>query len=354
MGAGKTTALARLAPFLADQGLRVVIITNDQGRHLVDTAALRARHLQTSEVTGGCFCCRFDALLEQCRFRGADAPDVYLAEAVGSCADLAATVAAPLARLHGDRFTVAPLSVLVDSAQAGAMLGLDARRTFSETVRYLWLKQMEEADFLVLNKCETLPVAAIDELRATLRERFPSAALFPVSAQKGDGLEAWFRRVMMDEGRPRPPIALDYDRYAAGEASLAWFDATAELRNAEAFDADRLLLDLAEKICGALQQGAARLAHLKIALASPREDRQSDFALVQATETLPPQVGQRLAGPTRAGELTINLRAETDPGPLPALVWNALAASAPPHLRWEPRFQQCFRPGRPIPTHPRA
>ena len=43
LGAGKTTAVSRLAAHLSAQGLRVGLITNDQGNQLVDTAMLVSR-----------------------------------------------------------------------------------------------------------------------------------------------------------------------------------------------------------------------------------------------------------------------------------------------------------------------
>ena len=64
LGAGKTTAVARLAQRLTGQGLRVGLITNDQGSELVDTAMLRSRGFATEEISGGCFCCRFDSLVD--------------------------------------------------------------------------------------------------------------------------------------------------------------------------------------------------------------------------------------------------------------------------------------------------
>jgi len=55
-----------------------------------------------------------------------NAPDVFLAEPVGSCTDLRASVAYPLRRLYGDRFSVAPLSVLVDPIRTLRILGRTA------------------------------------------------------------------------------------------------------------------------------------------------------------------------------------------------------------------------------------
>src|SRR5438093_8396500 len=86
LGAGKKTAVARLARQLAGQGRRVGLITNDQGRNLVDTTMLRSQGFATEEIAGGCFCCRFNSLMEAAqRLSEHDRPDILIAEPVGSC-----------------------------------------------------------------------------------------------------------------------------------------------------------------------------------------------------------------------------------------------------------------------------
>jgi G3E family GTPase len=64
LGAGKTTAVSKLARWLADQSRRVGLITNDQGSQLVDTTVLASRGFPVEEIPGGCFCCRFNSLVE--------------------------------------------------------------------------------------------------------------------------------------------------------------------------------------------------------------------------------------------------------------------------------------------------
>ena len=59
LGSGKTTAIIGAAKELIRRGKKVGIITNDQGKYLVDTAFFRAENIPTMEVTGGCFCCNF-------------------------------------------------------------------------------------------------------------------------------------------------------------------------------------------------------------------------------------------------------------------------------------------------------
>src|SRR6185503_1191509 len=115
LGAGKTTAVGKLARELSEQGYRIGLITNDQGRNLVDTTMLRSQGFATEEIPGGCFCCRFNSLVDAAeRLTASSRPEIFIAEPVGSCTDLAATVTYPLRRLYQDNFTVAPISVLVD------------------------------------------------------------------------------------------------------------------------------------------------------------------------------------------------------------------------------------------------
>ena len=138
LGAGKTTSVVRLAERLTKQGLRVGLITNDQGSGLVDTAMLRSRGFATEEIGGGCFCCRFNSLVDAAnKLTAATRPDVFIAEPVGSCTDLVATVTYPLRRIYGDNFLIAPLSVLVDPIRALRVFGLEEGGKFSEKVLYI-------------------------------------------------------------------------------------------------------------------------------------------------------------------------------------------------------------------------
>src|SRR5205807_9602078 len=118
------------------------IILNDQGGELVDTRMAEAAGFTAREITGGCFCCRFsDFIAATERFPASGYPDVILAEPVGSCTDLSATILQPIKRYYGDRFQLAPLTVLVDPARAQETLGPDA----DPVVAYLFRKQIAEA-----------------------------------------------------------------------------------------------------------------------------------------------------------------------------------------------------------------
>src|SRR5258706_40172 len=59
LGAGKTTAILKLARLLRSRGLRTGLITNDQSVGLVDTAVVPTDLFPAEEITAGRFCFRF-------------------------------------------------------------------------------------------------------------------------------------------------------------------------------------------------------------------------------------------------------------------------------------------------------
>ena len=74
------------------------MVTNDQGHALVDTQLCSSEIDDVTEITGGCFCCRYDDLEAALVAAEAQGATVAVAEAVGSCTDLIATVLSPLSR----------------------------------------------------------------------------------------------------------------------------------------------------------------------------------------------------------------------------------------------------------------
>jgi len=349
LGAGKTTAIARLARRLTDQGKRVGLITNDQGDRLVDTALLRAKGFPVEEITGGCFCCRFNSLQEAARNLTRESrPDVFIAEPVGSCTDLVATVAYPLRRIYGDRFSIAPLSVLIDPVRAMRILGLEKTgRSFSEKVVYVYRKQLEEADVVFINKTDLLSDPQHVRLESAVRESFPKAEVFAGSARNGIGVEPWLEYILASEGREAGSIDLDYDAYAEGEALLGWLNGTVSLRAARPFDANETIVRLARLVREGLERDGKEIAHLKMTL-----DEGGMLSVVSLVRTDgDPDLRESLLDRIVRGELIINLRAEADPELLKAVVESAVGSLAGEGIAATWEHVERFRPARPAPTY---
>jgi G3E family GTPase len=351
LGAGKTTSILRFAEWLTARGLRVGLVTNDQGGGLVDTALAQAHHMPVEEIVGGCFCCRFTSLVEAAEALVRDtAPDVLIAEPVGSCTDLVATVSLPLERIYGDRFTVAPVSVVVDPLRAERVLGL-APVSLSEHVAYIYKKQLEEAEIVVLNKCDLVDAPRLARLRSALAAVAPQAVILECSARAGIGLEPWFERLLADRSQAAAIAEIDYDEYAYGESLLGWLNAEVRIgaADAEEYDGTALLLEIMTHIRAALDRDGHEIAHMKGTLSVEGDPYELAAAnLVRTADA--PAVSHRLAEPVDIGRLLVNLRAEAAPENLEAAVRAALDAVAT-RLPCEIVHLEHFRPGRPVPTH---
>lgn len=351
LGAGKTTAVGALANHLVQQGLRVGLITNDQGSELVDTAMLRARGFQTEEITGGCFCCRFATLADAARkLSAATRPDVFIAEPVGSCTDLVATVTYPLRRLYGDAFTVAPLNVLVDPVRAERLFGFAEGGKFSDKVAYIYRKQLEEADLLVITKTETLDATRLERLRARLAEECPHAEVLAVSIRTGAGVAEWFEKITSCEQQARATMAVDYELYAEGEALLGWLNATIQIAGEPAFDSKMVLKSFASEIQHLLAARGGEIAHLKMTL-SPDAGLGDIAAISLVRSDFVPELSLTLDAPVSSGQLILNCRAEAAPEEIRDVVRAAVANLNIGGVTARLEHLEYFRPGKPEPTH---
>src|SRR3954468_12295442 len=295
LGAGKTSAILKLAAYLSGKGKRVGLITNDQSIDLVDTARVKAAGFPVEEITGGCFCCKFDSLIKASKqLTRSTAPDVFIAEPVGSCTDLKATVSYPMRQLYGDAYRVAPLSVLVDPHRVARILGLvEGGGKFSEKVVYVYRKQLEEAEVLVVNKVVLLESALRQRIVAALNEQFPNAEVHEVSTVSGEGLTAWFDRIAGGDLGHAKSMDVDYDVYADGEALLGWLNTRVRLAADTEFDGNAFLMDVAAGLQKRLVARGIEIAHLKMTLAP---DEGPDLGSISLTRSDgPPQATHSLA-----------------------------------------------------------
>ncbi len=350
LGAGKTTAIGRLARHYVDQGLNVGIVTNDQAYNLVDTEALKAQGFQVGEVPGACFCCKFNDLVETAEgLQKEQVPDVIIAEPVGSCTDLVATVIEPLRHLYGDQYEIGPLAVLL-KPEHGQKILRNQSLGFSPKAAYIFLKQIEEADVVVLNKIDKLSIDERQELVELVGQRFPGKQVLATSARTGDEFEALIEAVSQTAAPHKTLMDVDYDVYAEGEAELGWLNCQARLVAADQqkFSLDQLLLDLVNFMHRELANVNGEAAHLKVMGQSGNEPAIVNLVGGGAEVELSLESGVH----TDQAELIVNARVATSPEELEELVRRSVDATATQYgLTSEVTGVQRFRPGRPVPTH---
>ncbi|HLI69728.1 MAG TPA: GTP-binding protein [Ktedonobacteraceae bacterium] len=271
LGAGKTTLILQAAQMLQAQGVSVAIITNDQGNDLVDTALASEQHIPAIEVPAGCFCCRFDALVDAAqKLERETSPAIILAEPVGSCTDLNATVVLPLELMYREHYTVAPLTILVDAQRLLHFVRRGAGHELHSDLAYLFTKQIEEAERVLLNKCDLLLEEELDFLCKWLQIYCPGIQIRPIAAQSGEGIAPWITDMLVAPARSRPVLDLDYARYGQAEARLGWFNAGGTLSGERHTHAQDWAEQMLETLVNALETARLPIAHIKLFLEAPQ------------------------------------------------------------------------------------
>lgn len=340
LGSGKTTLIMQAAQHLQRRGLRVGVITNDQAGDLVDTAMVRQAQLPVVEVVGGCFCCRFPDLWQAVETLMQEVnPHVILAEPVGSCTDLAATIVRPMRRYHAEHVRVAPLTVLVDATRSW--------QAAPAAVQYLHEQQLREAEVVLVSKADVLSPAQQQYALHSWRQRCPHADVRLHSSGDSLALMSWLARVEMAPGNPRVLTDIDYTAYADAEAALAWLNATVQLQSTRPFSVQVWMAAAVHQLNNLLQQYDAWLAHVKMHVETTHGVAKLSLLTGDAPLTWDQQPPESAVWQAR---VTLNARVVTTPGILRE-VWQTWLVLMPRHIH--PQVVQCdvFAPDAPQPTY---
>jgi Ni2+-binding GTPase involved in maturation of urease and hydrogenase len=347
LGSGKTTAIIGASQLLMAQGKRVGVVTNDQGRYLVDTAFLSSS-LPTVEVTGGCFCCNYDDLQARLdQLQASAQPDVIFAESVGSCADMVATVLKPLLTLHHGDNAPTSFSVFADSRLLRLRL-LGESLPFNDDVVYIFDKQIEEASLVVINKIDLISFSDRDELVGLAQQRFTGKTLLAQNSRDPASLAHWVEMISSGAAAlPAQSLEIDYQRYGEGEARLAWLDEEIILNVADGLGKDGVSYFLTA-VQSALQGQGAAVGHLKTLIRAGAVEVKVSLPTLQDKDwqsQIPDLAESKV-------NLMLNARVEMPAATLRQLVRRALDETAA-HcgLTYHESGVAYFHPSFPKPTH---
>jgi G3E family GTPase len=342
LGAGKTTLITKVAKAVQDSGRNIGVIMNDQGTDLVDSQYSCAQGLETCDVQGGCFCCRFpdfmnnaDNLIKKVK------PELIIAEPVGSCTDLLATVIGPLKVVYAERFSVAPLMIMVDASR------IIAEGVNEETLGGLLRKhQIQEAEYVILSKSDLIRPGDIKKIRAAVKEVNGSAIMIPYSAIYGVGFERIMKVIDSKKTSNRSPKDIDYDLYAKAEAELGWYNGKFEFTAKEKMDS----YDLATKVLGRMSEeyDPSSIAHAKVFIES--SSNAVKMSQVGSNLTVDAVKGSRYS--TGNVQLLVNARVVSSPEKLRSTVRKSVDEAAEAMgLKIDSFKDDCFSPSPPKPYY---
>ena len=219
---------------------------------------------------------------------------------------------------------------------------------FSPKAEYIFRKQLEEADFLIINRLDELTVEQVNELTTLLQEQFPGRPIVRISARTGAGFDQLCDFLDQRGAFGQRVMELDYDVYAEGEAELGWLNSQVVVDAPHEFPLDNLLVDLIDRLRRRFDAVGAETAHLKsIGL------WEGFYGVANLVSSFtPPELSLPSNCQVKQAHVVVNARVAIDPELLAQMVRDEVAAAAAA-LTLTHRIEtlQSFRPGRPVPTH---
>jgi len=348
LGSGKTTAIIAAAKYLISQGKKVGVVTNDQGKYLVDTSFFQSSAIPTVEVTNGCFCCNYENLQEKIeQLAENEKPDVVFAESVGSCSDLVATVVKPLLELVESKTHPTSFSVFTDGQLLLAFLSGE-ELPFSDNVLYIFEKQIEEAELLIINKIDLLNAAEVEQVFTLAQKAFPSKEIRLQNSLSLNDVFGWYQQIdNYSKISSLRTIEIDYELYGKGESELAWLDQEIRIQSTDT-KISELSIEIIRSIHEAIKTLNAPIGHLKFFVSTPLSQLKISIPTIEQSgwnSGLSQLSGNQLS-------LLINARVQISPKSLKQIVDGAIMRVAnKPGVIIEVLRVDSFRPGIPNPTH---
>jgi hypothetical protein len=276
-------------------------------------------------------------------------PDILMGEPVGSCTDFVAAVAHPIKIHYRDSFIFTPLSILVDPDRMRELLLKETATNFPNEVAYLFRKQLEEADLIILNKIDQVEESEIKRLTAALKKEFPEKQIIAVSAKYETNIEEWLDVLLSDRPGAQSVLRqIDYDRYARAEAVLGWLNAAVKISFPKPIESERLLIDLSLSLRDEFKEKEAGIGHLKCALTGGGKSMWVNLTDLSGEPNLS---AERIGRPT-TGTLLVNARVKMEPEDLETIVRRSLhRLSEDLKIHTDIQELQCFSPAYPAPPY---
>lgn len=345
LGAGKTTLLWEAAQNVMQKGQRVGLITNDQAPELVDTAILSHKEVKVAEVNGSCFCCNFPGLIAATqKLRKEAEADVIIAEPVGSCTDLSATIVQPLKENLRGELLVSPLTVLADPVRLSDILN-GGNAGLHPGAAYIFQKQLEESDIILISKTDLVSAEELALLKEKTQLHFADSEVMTVSSVSGEGVDEWLNKVQNSVDAGKRLVDVDYDVYAEGEAVLGWLNSTIELTG-NSVNWDIFAQELMQSLSFQFDAMEASVGHVKILVESGDHYIVSNLTGLNNTLTF-----RQSAGIGNSARLTVNARVEMSPETLEDIIRTTLDTITGTTISKRIVALRCLSPGRPNPTY---
>lgn len=343
LGAGKTTTMMALSDEAKREGLKAAILVNDLGTNeLVDGSFTASRGYLTESITGGCICYQTENLVNHLRvFRDEDQADLILSDIPGCGIGALEHVYHHLAEQYPGEFSLAPFTAVADPERLRRIMPEHADLHLPEEMDFLFRAQLQEAEVILLNKIDLITKEEAEKMLSWLRSSYPEAAVFAISAQNHQGIDAVLAYLMkLDSELHHPDIGYGGPEFMAAEGKLTWYDCQFHLEADTELRVRDYLTTAMENIRQGLLAANRNVPHLK----AMGEDE--DGHIVKASligVDYPLQLDAAGDVSCRSAHIIVNARAACEPDLLKKICDDALARAADSmKLSMKVEFTECF------------
>jgi G3E family GTPase len=170
------------------------------------------------------------------------------------------------------------ISVLADAKLLHSLIKNNAS-FLNDHVRYIFTKQLEEADILVINKIDLVEDSDVTDIKTQIDAEYPGKIVLYQNSLDETSIQNWIS--VLDQfqlQKDRISLNLDYEAYAKGEAILGWVDQKITVTSRESdgaafFAAIKLVQTIYSRIKGANYP----IAHLKFLIDDGIQKRKVSF-----------------------------------------------------------------------------
>ncbi len=265
LGAGKTTLILSLAKMLSEgkkEGKpRLVIIENEIGKVGIDNKLLSAGGFEVKELLAGCICCTLKVdLMNTLRYISEEIdPEYVIFEPTG--------MAEPGSLLQ----TI--VSYDYDIADMNIITVVDASRFFKyiDVSPYVATGQLKSAGNVIINKCDLVEEAVLDDIVDSIREYNTDARIFQLSATGHIDQQLW--QQILGNDIVRGLSIPEQGGNTAGNATVYSFEAKgggdAEVRGSIL---QEKYLEVMKEYISFLNEKSSLIGHVKLFIENGDED----------------------------------------------------------------------------------
>lgn len=343
LGAGKTTTMIALAEYMNKHHGETALIANDLGANLVDTNLTQTSGCTVVEIASGCICYQMDNTIDQIRrLRDKDGAVFVMSDIPGCGVGALDHVYHRLAKDHADEFTLAPFTVIVDPERLRMIMPEKADINLPEELVYLLKLQLEEADLVVLNKCDLLDKGEIERYTDFLKTACPEIPIITISAREKTNIAELAEYITSHESALKNFSVRNNKEFEDAEAKLTWYNRRLYFKTEDEskIDCNAVVEDLIEAIRMGLIEKKRNIPHLKTFATSGNGDF-NKASLIGVDYDI--DYAQKLLRPHKNLRMIINARAVCEARPLARLMDDALDEICDTYnLDCQVFFTECF------------